>query len=151
MFKELIRHGVFEQSQEYGQISLRHFSLTGAGRKRKQPSPHSESLPNKQQRGERCCHFFMKRICGFYIDEDIYVYQVYWDNNFDDMAIPSVFFNHTLYLLGFFYFLYEFVVVGTQRKCNGVLYPAFFWNNQHWRQLNVTAVACWYWVEHYSW
>ena len=53
VFKEL-RQGVFEPIQQYGQISLRHFCLISAGRKRKQPSPHSENLP---QRGESCCHF----------------------------------------------------------------------------------------------
>lgn len=48
LFKEL-KEGVFEPDQDYGQILLKHFCLTGVGRKRKQSS---SSLPSKRQRSE---------------------------------------------------------------------------------------------------
>ena len=95
----LLGKGVFKPHKNYGQFSLTHFCIIGAGRrKRKKQSSTPNSPPRKQLRGKKIDNNYYNvipvNVPSSCADENQYVYKVYRDKEFEDTAIFSAFLDH---------------------------------------------------------
>ena len=99
---KVLRQGSFGPRQKYGQISLTHFCPIGAGhkrRKRKAPESSSNASSSKRKKGEIGSAYIptISQVALMCVAEYRYVYQVYRDKEFEDVAIFSAFLDQPLY------------------------------------------------------